>query len=94
MIRISCPFCGKRDHSEFSYGGDGQINYPSLDAAQETWHDAVFLRENVYGRQIATWQQLYGCRSWLLVARDTRTHEIFSVKLAHPDWQKMMEENR
>ena len=42
MIRISCPFCGKRDHSEFSYGGDGQINYPPLDASEETWHDAVF----------------------------------------------------
>ena len=94
MIQISCPFCGKRDHSEFSYGGDGQINYPSLDASQETWHDAVFLRENIYGRQIETWQHLYGCRSWLLVERDTRTHEIFSVKLAHPDWQKLMEENR
>ncbi|NBQ83840.1 MAG: sarcosine oxidase subunit delta, partial [Alphaproteobacteria bacterium] len=22
MIRIDCPFCGLRDHSEFSYGGD------------------------------------------------------------------------
>ena len=22
MIRIPCPYCGVRDHSEFRYGGD------------------------------------------------------------------------
>ena len=28
MIRIKCPYCGERDHSEFTYGGDGTIVYP------------------------------------------------------------------
>ena len=28
MIRIKCAYCGERDHSEFSYGGDASINYP------------------------------------------------------------------
>ena len=32
MIRINCPFCGLRDHSEFTYGGDATIEYPALDA--------------------------------------------------------------
>ena len=41
MIQISCPFCGIRDHSEFSYGGDGSIVYPALDAPMKDWHDAV-----------------------------------------------------
>ena len=35
MIRINCPYCGERDHSEFSYGGDATINYPSLDASEK-----------------------------------------------------------
>mgnify|MGYP001260354787 FL=1 len=91
MIRIPCPFCGERDHSEFSYGGDGSIDYPALDASAEAWHDAVFLRENICGVQVETWQHVQGCRMWLRVMRDTMTHEIYSVKLAHPGVAKSME---
>lgn len=82
-MRITCPFCGTRDHAEFTYGGDGAINHPPLDAAADDWHAAVFLRENIRGRQLETWQHLHGCRLWLLVERDTVTHEIFSVRPAH-----------
>ena len=39
MIRINCPFCGERDHSEFTYGGDGSVVYPELDAPAELWLD-------------------------------------------------------
>ncbi len=91
MIRIKCPFCGERDHSEFAYGGDGSIRYPSLDAPMQAWSDAVFLRENVCGVQIETWQHILGCRLWLLVQRDTRTHEIHWVKAADPQVQAMLE---
>ena len=41
MIRINCPYCGERDHSEFSYGGDATINYPSLDASEKEWTEAI-----------------------------------------------------
>ena len=91
MLRINCPFCGERDHSEFSYGGDGSIEYPALDASIEEWTDAVFQRENVRGSQLETWQHTSGCRSWLLVERDTMTHEIHSVKLADPNMAKATE---
>ena len=37
MIRINCPYCGERDHSEFTYGGDASIKYPSLDASEKEW---------------------------------------------------------
>lgn len=84
MIRIPCPFCGPRDHSEFTYGGDGSIEYPALDAPMEAWHDAVFLRDNICGVQLETWQHVHGCRMWLLVERDTLTHEVRSVRPAHP----------
>lgn len=79
---IHCPFCGRRDHSEFNYGGDASVTYPPLDASVAEWHDAVFLRSNIRGRQIETWQHTYGCRTWLIVERDTLTHQIFSVKAA------------
>lgn len=84
MLRINCPFCGERDHSEFTYGGDASIRYPALDAPAEAWHDAVFLRDNVRGLQRETWHHVSGCRQWLVVERDTLTHEIVSVTAAHP----------
>ena len=44
----------------------------------------MFQRENVRGLQLETWQHVSGCRMWLLVERDTMTHEIHSVRPAHP----------
>ena len=35
MLRINCPFCGLRDHEEFSYEGDASISYPALDNHDE-----------------------------------------------------------
>ncbi|MBT5228600.1 MAG: sarcosine oxidase subunit delta, partial [Proteobacteria bacterium] len=83
MLRISCPFCGVRDHSEFSYGGDASVEYPPLDGSESEWVEAVFQRENLDGVQLETWQHLQGCRMWIVVERDTRTHAIHSVRPAH-----------
>ena len=83
-MRINCPFCGLRDHSEFSYEGDGTVVYPPLDAPMDDWYAAVFDRANPRGRHTERWQHVHGCRMWLMVERDTMTHEIFSVRAAHP----------
>ncbi|MCX8521650.1 MAG: sarcosine oxidase subunit delta, partial [Rhodoferax sp.] len=37
MLRIHCPYCGVRDHEEFSYFGDATKTYPGLEAEH---HDA------------------------------------------------------
>ncbi len=91
MIRILCPFCGERDHSEFTYGGDGGVTYPALDAPAEDWLKAVFERENIRGRQFETWHHVSGCRMWLLVERDTMSHEIHSVRVAHDGQRRALE---
>ena len=91
MIRINCPFCGERDHSEFTYGGDASIEYPPLDGSAEAWHDAVFLRENIRGVQRETWHHVNGCRQWLVVERNTMTHEILSVQACHPGVAALLE---
>jgi len=83
MLRIPCPFCGPRDHAEFSYEGDATVKYPALDASEDEWFEAVFLRENPRGPHTEMWHHLYGCRQFLVVERDTLTHEIKSVRLAH-----------
>ena len=91
MIRIRCPFCGLRDHTEFSYEGDATVAYPELDASESAWFDAVFLRENPRGRHREYWRHAYGCGAFLEVERDTVTHEITFVTLAHPGLRKVVE---
>ena len=90
MIRINCPFCGERDHSEFTYGSDASIKYPALDASEKDWTEAIFFRKNIYGKQKETWHHSSGCRMWLEVERCTKTHKIFSIKPSHPGLQKLL----
>jgi len=82
-MRIRCPFCGERDASEFVFAGDASRRRPDPDAreAAARFYEAVYIRENPAGRYEELWYHAGGCRSWLRVARDTRTHEIFSVDL-------------
>lgn len=84
MIRIPCPFCGLRDHAEFTYEGDATVEYSALDAREDAWFAAVFLRENPRGPHREYWRHLGGCGSFLVVERDTVTHAIGEVRLAHP----------
>ena len=90
MLRIPCPFCGLRDHSEFTYGKDASIHYPDMDAPVEDWVNAVFERANIDGVVPETWHHVNGCRMWLIVERDTVTHEIHSVRPAHTAWEKLL----
>jgi methylglutamate dehydrogenase subunit B len=81
-MRIQCPFCGERDLSEFSYLGDAAFRRPEPDASQAVFYEAVYLRDNPAGPHEELWYHASGCRSWLRVTRNTRTHEILGVALA------------
>lgn len=78
MLRISCPFCGERDQTEFQYGGEAPIQRPAHpDACSDTeWSGYLFYRANLKGVHIERWVHGIGCRQWFLLARDTATHEI------------------
>jgi len=83
MLRIDCPYCGLRDHAEFTYGGDATRARPNFDDSDfERWFAYVFLRDNPRGPHREFWQHVHGCRQWLVVERDTLTHEIASVRPA------------
>ncbi|MEM6487039.1 MAG: sarcosine oxidase subunit delta [Pseudomonadota bacterium] len=84
MMQIHCPFCGPRDQDEFVYVGNASVVYPPLDAPREVWCDAVFYHDNPRGWVHELWQHVHGCRSFLVIVRHTVTHEIASVRLAHP----------
>ena len=82
-MRIRCPHCGERDNGEFSYLGDAAPQRPDgLEASAEAMHDYVYLRDNPAGTIRELWYHASGCRSWLVVTRDTRTHAIESVEPA------------
>lgn len=80
-MRIACPFCGERDVAEFAYRGEAR-GAPDLSAPATTHLEHVYQRDNPRGATREHWYHAQGCRSWLLIERDTRTHEIKSAQLA------------
>lgn len=85
MLRIACPFCGIRDHDEFTYLEDAAHRKPDYtDADMKKWYEAVYLRDNPRGKHVEYWHHALGCRMVLKVTRDTVTHDISKVEPAHP----------
>lgn len=83
MLSIDCPWCGPRDVAEFTYGGDATLVRPDADRGTDAqWADYVYLRTNPRGAHVEWWHHVAGCRQWLKVHRDTRTHAISGVEAA------------
>lgn len=82
---INHPLLGPRDAQEFVYLGDAAlIARPDGMAADapDAFHDYLYLRDNPAGPHRELWYHEQGDRSWLVVTRNTLTHEIASVELA------------
>jgi|TARA_B100000497_G_scaffold73822_1_gene82738 sarcosine oxidase subunit delta len=82
---INHPLLGPRDSSEFVYLGDANlINRPDWqeDTAVQHFVEYGYLRDNIAGIHRELWFHEYGDRSWLVVTRDTLSHEIKEVRLA------------
>jgi methylglutamate dehydrogenase subunit B len=83
MLTITCPVCGKRDYTEFSYGGDASKSRPVHGTADRgVWHDYVFLFDNPKGPHREFWQHVLGCRQWLVLERNTATNVVGAAWLA------------
>ncbi|MFK7743652.1 MAG: sarcosine oxidase subunit delta [Roseobacter sp.] len=82
---IDHPLLGPRDSAEFTYMGDAALierpDAQSPTAAQD-FYAYQYLRDNPAGLHKELWYHEAGDRSWLVVTRDTVTHEITSVELA------------
>jgi heterotetrameric sarcosine oxidase delta subunit len=76
MLLITCPWCGPRNQVEFTYGGDATVRRPAPDASQEAWAQYVYVRDNPCGPHEELWFHGASCRRWLVVRRDTRTHDV------------------
>jgi heterotetrameric sarcosine oxidase delta subunit len=81
MLQIDCPWCGPRDESEFTYGGEAHIARPQDPYAlsDDDWADYLYNRTNPKGRHREQWCHTHGCRRWFNVERDTVSYHILSV---------------
>ena len=81
MLLIACPWCGPREETEFSCGGEAHIVRPEdTDAlSDEQWGYYLFMRKNPRGAHLEQWVHAHGCRRWFNVQRDTVTYQITAV---------------
>lgn len=82
---IDHPLLGPRDSAEFTYLGDAAlIDRPdgTAETASQAFYAYQYLRDNPAGTHRELWYHEAGDRSWLVVTRDTVTHEITDVELA------------
>jgi len=78
LLLIQCPWCGFREETEFSYGGEAHIVRP-LEPDKLTdpeWADYLFMRENTKGDQREMWYHSSGCRRWFNAERNTVTYKF------------------
>ena len=82
---INHPLLGPRDMSEFIYYGDANLlKRPKWDDknAEDKFYKYLYLRKNIAGVHKELWFHQQGDRSWLVVTRNTKNHEIIKVELA------------
>ena len=85
-MRIGCPLCGMRDRREFYYAGHADaLDRPDQTASIKIWDDYLHNRDNKAGLTEDLWHHESGCGAWLVVCRDTVTHEVLSARLAKGD---------
>jgi sarcosine oxidase subunit delta len=81
---IEHPLLGPRDIHEFVYVGDASLlNRPKWDSedAEQKFYEYMYLRKNSAGIHQELWFHQQGDRSWLVVSRNTLTHEIVKVDM-------------
>lgn len=82
---INHPLLGPRDASEFVNLGDASLmDRPNRksETAAHAFYAYQYLRDNPAGELRELWFHEQGDRSWLVVTRNTLTHEITKVEMA------------
>jgi heterotetrameric sarcosine oxidase delta subunit len=79
-LKVNCPNCGPRSHTEFWFGGEvpahhgAEADGASAPEALEADFARVWLKRNAAGVQAERWFHHAGCRRWLTAQRDTLTN--------------------
>ena len=84
-LRLTCPNCGTRPHTEFWFGGEVEA-HPDEGVAHSVGADRaaflefdfarVWLRRNSYGLQRERWFHHAGCRLWHTATRNTLDNRL------------------
>jgi heterotetrameric sarcosine oxidase delta subunit len=71
------------------------LKRPTWDSnkSEEKFYEYLYLRNNVAGIHKELWFHQYGDRSWLVVTRNTISHEITKVELAADISKKLAKAN-
>lgn len=81
-MRLLCPNCGERDLREFYYQSTAAaLARPDLEAEDSVWDDYLHNRDNPAGRTEDLWYHEAGCNAWIVVRRNTVSHEVFDTYL-------------
>ena len=76
MQQFPCPWCGNRAESEFRYAGDAGIDRPDRTVDDKAWAQYLYFRRNAKGAARELWIHGAGCGRWIVLSRDTVTHEV------------------
>ena len=81
MLLINCPYCGERDQSEFTNGGEAHVSRPKNPESlnDREWSEYVFIRANPKGIYYERWVHSHGCKKWFNAVRNTSTDQILKV---------------
>ena len=79
-MRLTCPVCGARDRREFYYRG-AALERPAESASGGEWDAYLHLRANPAGVLEEFWSHDAGCGAWVIVRRDTASHEVYAQRL-------------
>ena len=78
MLKITCPFCGERNESEFIHGGALKPRRSDTPQAfdDNRWIDYLTVPPNPIGPLDERWWHVRGCGLWFTIRRNTLTHRI------------------
>jgi len=77
MMLITCPHCGPRAQTEFTYVEDATAERPAIENTDPAAHfEYTYQRDPRRGAQDEIWRHAAGCGKFVKVRRDTLTHEI------------------
>ena len=89
---IPCPHCGLRPSEEFTPKGLAEAPRPPIGGEDrpedDAWQDYLYTRTNRAGETDEYFHHVLGCRSWVVVHRNTLTHEVSGSTLASEFWAK------
>lgn len=79
MLRIACPYCGRRAQAEFAFERALDAILP-LDATPQAAVEHLYARENPKGWSWELWRHTAGCGAWLKLHRHSVTHQVAAVE--------------